>query len=90
VGNVYVIVETPTVRPCNKPEVEPTEATAVLLVLQVPPVGEEFSVAGVPNVHKLKPESKLDVIGAGGLLRVAFMPGVEAERPLLAQLTVIL
>jgi hypothetical protein len=49
---VYVIVAAPTPTPVTMPEDEPTDAIAVLLLLQVPPVVASLSVT-VAVVHTL-------------------------------------
>ncbi len=43
------MVFTPLVRPVTTPEADPTTAIAGLLLLHVPPVGEELNVVEVPS-----------------------------------------
>jgi hypothetical protein len=51
-GNVYVILDVPTVRAVIAPVEEPIDATDVLLLLHVPPVSLLLSVVVKP-VHKV-------------------------------------
>jgi hypothetical protein len=52
----YVIVDVPAVTPLTMPVSEPTVATAVLLLLHVPPLAVSLSVTGVPVHTDVEPE----------------------------------
>ena len=71
--SVYVMFDVPDAMPVTMPEPEPTVATPVLALVQVPPEGDELNVVLAP-VHT----DTVPVIAAGVVLTVT---GAIAKHP---------
>jgi hypothetical protein len=74
VPNVYVIVDVPNATPVTIPVVKPTVATAVLLLVQVPP-----GTASLNVVEEDTPVTPIPVIGAGIGITVTAVVTLQPE-----------
>ncbi len=77
VGKVYVITVLPIVNPFTTPVDEPIVATAILLLLHVPPLGPVANVVELPAHTVVAP-----LIGAGnGLMLIVALPLILLAQP---------